>query len=255
MGQEEKIQHVSAATNKDQVAGDIIGATGVLGSERNRLYTFCIVLVIALFVVVMKLVAVSENNASNHKIAWVKMYANGTWDVELHDNFEPNQVLQRTVDSLLSNWVERRFSERPETVRNDFGYASLFLSPKKRAEFISDKQFNAPQVAAEIMKCRGCRTLEYKVGPIDHFDRGPAYYSDQASEVYRTNVFVDRVQKNAAGDFEDNDKRIVRIQWRLMEPKEIQDYSRKENGLEWLRNNPIGIEIVDYQELDDPSDN
>lgn len=253
MSSKEKIQHISAAASKDQVADEVIATTGILGSERNRLYTFCMVLLMALVIITFKLISVSENNANNHKVAWVKMYGNGTWDVELHDNLEPTQVLQRTVDSILAQWVERRFSEKPETIRNDFGYASLFLSPEKRTEFVSADQFNAPQVAAEIMKCRGCRTLDYKVGPIDHFDRGPAYYTDKASEIYRTNIFVDRIQKNAAGELEGVEKRIVRVQWRLMEPEEIQDYSRKEDGVEWLRNNPIGIEIVDYQELNDPS--
>lgn len=237
----------------DALQGDL-DRTGMLGSERNRLYTLCLLLLIGVIVLALKLVAVAESSASNHKVAWVKMYANGTWDVVLHDNQEPQQFMQHTVDSILSQWVNRRYSERPNTVRTDYGYASDFMSEKKKGEFVDSKAFNAPAKAAEILSCKTCDVVEYKVGPIDHFDVDVTTFSERQNEVYQTNVFADRILETSAGQQKDKDKRIVRIQWRLMEPSEIQQISRREGGLEWLRSNPIGLEIIDYQELNDPSD-
>ena len=80
---------------KSEAAEAELNRAGVLGSERNRLYSFCLILVIAVVVLALKLVSAAENSASNHKVAWVKMYANGTWDVVLHDNQEPQQFLQQ----------------------------------------------------------------------------------------------------------------------------------------------------------------
>lgn len=238
-----------------KVAENELSKTGILGSERNRLYSFCIILVIALSILTLKMVSMAERSASTHKVAWVKMYANGTWDVELHENMEPEQFLQQTVDSLLSSWVTRRFSERPETIRHDYGFASLFMSEKARGEFVDPKGFNAAAVAAGVRECKGCDYIDYEVGPIDHFDQDSTTFSGKVSHVYRSNIFVDKKIKSSTGALKKTDKRVVRVQWRLMTPEEVQNVSRKPGGIDWLRKNPIGLEIVDYEELNDPSDN
>lgn len=240
---------------KSKAAEEEIVRTGFLGSERNRLYSFCIILVIALSILTIKMVSMAESSANNYKVVWVKMYSNGTWDVELHENLEPEQFQERTVNSLLTNWVTRRFSERSETVRHDFGFASLFMSDKIRGEFLDVNGFNAAVKAAEVMACSTCDYVDYQVGPIDHFDKETTVFEGKTGHVYRTNIFVDRKVKGATGVLKTTDKRIVRVQWRLMEPEEVQNLSRKKGGLEWLRQNPIGLEIVDYEELNDPSDN
>jgi len=231
-----------------------IDKTGLLGSERNRLYSFCFVLLIAVLILAFQVVSMADNAANNHKVAWVKMYANGTWDVVLHENQGPQQFLQQTVDSLLSNWVKRRFSKIPETIRNDYGYATLLMSERKKGEFVDQEGFNAAQIAANVLACRGCDVMRYNVGPIDHFDIDEDLLSGVSSTVYRTNVFADKQVISASGQVKDSDKRIVRIQWRLMDAEEVQRMSRRDGGLEWLRQNPIGIEIVEYEELNDPSD-
>jgi hypothetical protein len=39
-----------------------------------------------------------------------------------------------------------------------------------------------------------------------------------------------------------------------MGKKEIEATVQRDGGVVWLRNNPIGVQILDYQLLDDPSE-
>jgi len=225
-----------------------------LSVDRTRWFLASVILLIALVFLMLAYVNLSNKQVNKHDVAWVKMYKNGLWDIEFHDSDKALEVLPATIDSLLIQWTERRYSEVKESIRFDYGYVNLFMSDELSADFVAMNGFNAPQKAVDVMECGNCVNIRYKVNIVDHFDSDAASFGDVEGGLYRSNVFVDR--KNAfESDIETTkDKRIVRIDWRLMSQDEIKNRSQKEGGMDWLHKNPIGMEILAYQEFDDESD-
>lgn len=224
----------------------------VIQADRSRWFLISVGLLVLLAALGFSYISLSKKLDNNYDVAWVKMYKNGTWDIEFHESNRALEVLPATVDSVLALWVQRRFSELPETVRFDYGYANQFLVKSLSDEFVSKEGYNAPQKAADIRACKGCPRVRYDVNIIDHFDSDKSDFGIDQGGIYRTNVFVTRVEESAPPV---KDKRIVRIDWRLMTQDEIKIKARQEGGKDWLRNNPIGLEILAYEEFDDKSDN
>lgn len=242
---------------RDVLRADDIVRSAIVTTDRNRwFFAFC-VMALLVVVLVFRLSSLSVDLATNYKVAWVKMYPDGTWDVDLTGTSDSMSYLEAQVDSVLSQWVHRRFSEKPETIRSDYGYANVFLSPRLKAHFTDAGGFNAAQRAADIRSNRGSGTVLYDVGAIDHFDRDVnAQFRGIEGIAYRTNVFFTRREYAASGaEQRKPDKGFVRIEWRLMTQEEIGRIVRQDGGIEWLRENPIGLEIISYEELDDNSDN
>ncbi len=238
-------------------AKDVI-RSAELAADRNRWFVVSLVLALVIVLLAIKLSSLSIDIATNYKVAWVKMNPSGTWKIELSETQGERAYLRATVDSILSNWVRRRFSEKPETIRSDYGYALTFMSERLKVDFTSESGFNAAQKAADIRSNRSAGAVLYNIGTIDHFDQdnNALFSGGIEATVYRTNIYVQRrellpsgVEKGAP------DKRFITIEWRLMSGREIGLIVKKEGGIEWLRENPIGIEIVSYQENEDFSDN
>ncbi len=228
-----------------------------LSADRNRWFVICLALVAVIIVLTFKLASMSTDIATNYKVAWVKMDPSGTWNIELSETQNERTYLAATVDAILAKWVKRRFSEQPETIRSDYGYILEFLSPRLKADFTSEGGFNAAQKAADIRGNRSHGAVVYEVGVIDHFDQdnNALFSGGIESVVYRTNIYVLRKEFLPTGAQRgEPDKRFITVEWRLMSGREIGLIVKKDGGIDWLRENPIGLEIVSYQENDDISD-
>jgi len=225
-----------------------------LSVDRTRWFLTSVVLMIALVMLMLAYINLSVRQENKHDVAWVKMYKDGMWDIEFHDSDKALEVLPATVDSLLVQWTERRFSEVKESIRSDYGYVNLFMTAELSDDFIAIDSFNAPQKAVDVMECSNCATVRYKVNIVDHFDSNVTLFGGVEGGLYRSNLFVEKSTFNGVVGSKSKDKRIVRIAWRLMNQDEIKNRTLADGGMDWLRKNPVGLEILAYEDLDDESD-
>jgi hypothetical protein len=233
---------------KIKPAPKLIRREAVLNVEKNRWFVIAIILSAVALMSAFSAYQANIRADQNIKVAWVKMYPSGTWDIEFHDEHRKPEFFQATIDYLISQWVERRYSQISHSIKNDYGYAYNFMSPKLRQEFIDPSQFNAPGKAAEIAGCSACNHIEFKVRTdIDHFDSDRTRFGQHEGVLYRSNVFVRRDTKNPDGNLVSTANMIVTLQWRIKSTAEIQADKKM------LKQNPIGLEIIDYDLLDDPS--
>ncbi len=223
-------------------------------TDRNWWFYFCCGLSVIVILLLMNNVSLRNELTYKYEVAYVKMYHNGSWDIEFNDSERGMERLPATVDSILSEWVERRFSKYKHSVEYDYGYANLLMSPSLSSEFTATEGFNAPQKAADIVACHTCPDLKYKAGTIDHFSSNPSKFGTEEGTLYQSQVFVEKfITSGNSMPINKNEieQRIVRVQWRLMSPREIKLRLNQAGGKEWLKDDPIGLEIIGYEELEE----
>jgi hypothetical protein len=216
----------------------------------DNIRSFVIILMLGTISLVAILFGWAQANRAdnNIKVAWVKMYPNGTWDVEFHDENRQAEFFQSTIDYILTQWVQRLYAKVPHSVQTDYGFVYLYLSPEERTRFLSPDGFNAPARAAGIAECTACQQTRIKVRNIDHYDSDRTMFGQNPGTLYRTNVFVQRETFNADGSATGKpEKLIVPLQWRIKSKQEVQA------DKEQLKQNPIGLEIISYDLLKDVS--
>jgi hypothetical protein len=215
----------------------------------GNIYSFYIIILLGLISLTSIIFAMQESKraADNIKVAWVKMYPNGTWDIEFYDEGRGPDFFQSTVDYILRLWVERRYSRLSRSVKEDFGYVNIFMSEKLKKAFVDPNGFHAVEKAAEIANCLGCEELKVKVRNIDHFDSDKTKFGQYAGTLYRSNIFANKIKISKDGIEGKSEKVIVPIQWRIKSKEEIQADKRI------LKQNPIGLEIMSYEILQDVS--
>jgi hypothetical protein len=217
----------------------------------GNIHSFYIIILMGLISLTSIIFAMQESKqaANNIKVAWVKMYPNGTWDVEFYDEGRGPDFFQSTVDYILRQWVERRYSRLSRSVKEDFGYVNIFMSEKLKNDFVDPNGFDAVEKAAEIANCSGCEELKLKVrnNGIDHFDSDKTTFGQYAGTLYRSNIFANKITVAKDGVEGKPEKVIVPIQWRIKSKEEIQ----ADKSI--LKQNPIGLEIMSYEILEDVS--
>ena len=219
----------------------------VLNVEKNKWFIMALCLAVIAIIAMAMAYSAAKRADSNIKIAWVKIYPSGSWDIEFHDETRSPQFFQTTIDYLLRQWVERRYSQIPHSIKTDYGFVYNFMSAKLKQEFIGSKQFNAPSKAAEAAACTACNHIEFNVRTIDHYDSDSTRFGSHEGTLYRSNVFVEKLTRSPDGMLIETRKMIVPIQWRIKSTEEIQADKKL------LEHNPIGLEIIDYDLLKDAS--
>lgn len=224
-----------------------------LSSDRNKWFLVTVVLSMALCFMLYQYIALSKRADIHREVLWVKLYPDGTYDMEEHDNLQSTEFLQSTVNSLLKRWVTARFSKNPQTVVADYTFANYFLSPTLTHEFVSVEGFHAAQQAATIEQCADCPVETYTVRMLDHYDQDTGKFANVEGTFYRTNLFTTATTTTVQGRVERERARIVRVQWRIMIPEEVHAIVNTRDGQRWLDHNPIGLEILNYSDMADPS--
>ncbi len=211
-----------------------------LSSFSNKLF---VIIVLALFVIIIQSCMINSANKraeTNTELMFVKMYPNGSWDVEYRKSGNEADFFPLTIDKLINDYVEARYSVIPGVMRRQYGFSSLFMSPQLRGEFLGsgEKDFNAP-VKAEFYDKAHIQE-DVKIRFVDHFDISSGSFVHGNSDVYRTNVFIERQSRNKEGMAQgDPVNEVVTLHWRIRSVKELQKFTRDE-----LRANPIGLEIL-----------
>ncbi len=79
----------------------------------NRMFIISILIVLVKFFAIYAQHAASVRADNTIKTTWVKMYSDGTWDVEFNDEKRQPDFFQATIGHILRNWsyVEDSFSK------------------------------------------------------------------------------------------------------------------------------------------------
>lgn len=219
----------------------------LLANDRNRWFYVSIGLLFLCVLLTFQVMKAHKRFAENVQVAWVKMYPNGTWDVDFYDESRGVDFFQTSIDNILDQWVERRYSKVRHSIESDYGFALQFMAPKLSRWFVDENQFNAAGVVAELTESAGKETV-IDVGPIDHFDSDITSFGKVEGTLYRTNVFVTEKEVNPDGSTSGEPrKKIVTLHWRIKSKGEIAANKKM------LRINPVGIEILKSEIFDDPS--
>lgn len=237
---------LSQADTKDLKSLKPVNVDAQIVVDRNRWFLITVILGVIALVAMMHAISSSKRAADNFQLAYVKMHPNGMWDVEFFDETRGVEFFPTTIDYLLRLWIQRRYSEISHSIQADYGYVKLFMSPALQGEFVNE--LNAPKKAAEIMSCMGCPQRQADVRNIDHYDSDKTTFGREEGTLYRTNVFVKLKTYNDDGAVLNVSRKIVSLHWRLKSKDEIE---ANRNILEY---NPVGLEIMKYYMLDDPSD-
>jgi hypothetical protein len=222
----------------------------LLAADRNRWFYVCLGLVFLCFLLGLQAMKANQRFANNVQVAWVKMYPNGTWDIDFYDEERGPQFFQSTVDYMLKEWVQRRYSKMRVSIESDYGFALQFMAPKLARSFLDEEQYNAAAVVANFLEKVEQPELEIKVDAVDHYDSDITRFGRADGTLYRTNVFVTEKQKGSDGALlGDPVSRIVSLQWRIKSVEEISADKKL------LKINPIGLEIINSGIVDDQGHN
>ena len=224
--------------------------------ERNRMFVgMVIALAIALFSIWLAIIAF--NRPTELQVVHAKMYRDGNWDIEVYDPKKPVEYFESTINNNISEFVKRRFQEIPYSISADYGYVLEIMAPPLKQEFTAENGFNAADRAARIKGCTGCGTKDVKIRNIAHFESDRTQFGSTSGTLYKTNVFVEIIEKDYQGNVTGKPQRmIVPLEWRLKTKAEIiEDLKRKSNGddLANFYHNPIGFEVLRYDIMSDGS--
>lgn len=230
----------------------------VVAVDRNRWFVVCLVMlliIVSLFIYIIG----QKDNAINKDIVWVRIFPNATWDVTFDDVPNQPEFFESTIESVLGKWVESRYKINPFTITEDYGYAGALMSNSLVQEFVDTAEnggIGALDIISEAVKCANdCLIHNVEIRDIQHYDR---ISSQVVNAVYRSNVFITESNKESnQPNHKKQDVRnsIVDIEWRFLEKEEIiakyPSKSANKEMLEYLRLNPVAIEILSYTKYKD----
>jgi hypothetical protein len=187
--------------------------------------------------------------ANNVRVAWVKLDPSGAYTVEFADQVRPAEFFQATLESKLSEFVQKRYRKSAATISNDYMFVGYFLSPQLAAQFLGKEDYNAARVAAELIECkRRCLEREVKVRVVQHRTRTPLRIPERSDSVlYDSMVFTTFTERKPDGSIADRRNAIVQISWRIKGKDEIAANKAA------LVANPLGLEILSLDLKEDPT--
>lgn len=222
-----------------------------LVSINTKLYVVLVLSIVFNLIQGFWINAANTRAENNTELLFVKMYPNGTWDVEYRKSGNEADFFPITIDKLIQDYVEARYGVTPGFMRREYGFSALFMSDQLKGWFVGngENQFNAPKKAQEFDKTD--ITEEIKIRFVDHFDVANGVFVHGNSDMYRTNVFIERTLKNRYGQQQGEPiQEVVNLHWRIKSVKELKGLSRDD-----LRANPIGLEIIKDKKVLDISTN
>ncbi len=214
--------------------------------DRNRWSLATIVLALITLISVIGWFIADDRFANHVKVAFVKLSPSGSFDVSYYDENSKPTYFINTINSLLSNYVERRFSKESYSISSDYGYALNFMSPELKNSFIND--YKAAQIAAEFSSCRNCQQIQVRVRTTPQNEESDSAIIDgKPGTVYHTTVFARATELNPDGTTLSKINEIISLTWT------IQDISTLPDNLDAIEANPIGIVILAESVKVDPT--
>lgn len=225
--------------NEDKSLGTLATAPRMVAMN-SKMFVIVLLLLIAILAQGWWINSANERAEMNTELMYVKLYPNGSWDIEYRNSGEEMDFFPLTVDKLISDYVIARFGVDPHNIRRDYGFSLVFMAQPLAADFVGHgkNQFNAAKAAEEAIKKGDIEEVSIRF--VDHFDVSKGTFVQGDSNIYRTNVFIERIKKNSAGQVQgDPIKEVVNLHWRIRSVKELKKFTRDQ-----LRANPIGLEIL-----------
>ncbi|MDC0948143.1 hypothetical protein OAS86_02205 [Gammaproteobacteria bacterium] len=224
----------------------------VIAVDRNRWFLICIVLSFILAFVIVDNIRLRKDR-SDVDVAWVKVFPNGTWDIDIDQSQNKPEFFRSTVNKLLTDFVKNRYQVHAETIATDYGGVLPFLSAHLKREFLNADQ--AANFAADASSCKAdCERIDVTIKNIEHYEIIPN--SIDNSKVYRTNIFIEQI-----GNLVDAPTRvasyIIFVEWRILTKQamlnKFPDIKTDSEQQAYLRVNPIGLEVINYEKQIDPT--
>ena len=189
-----------------------------------------------------------ESSKNSHEVVWVKMWADGSTTVQPFNPEDEQPIYIRAINAGLNAFITSRFQVHPETVKQDYAEAGVFMGDALFTEFTDQNAFNAAQKASDIA---GNPDKQDRVDisniKLDHYDQISGDFSGEKKPIIRTTITWDETKYRPGGQLSKNDTttRMMRITWTVMDRKAI-----SEKSTSWLNINPLGLVILSKQELD-----
>lgn len=188
--------------------------------------------------------AADKRFAENVRVEWVKLSPNGTYVVEYSKREKPIEYFDRTVESKLSEFTEKRYSKRKDTITTDYGFASLMMSPELRTDFMEN--YNAPKIAADLIECKECGQVENIIRDVQLIDKD-LVPGTKDKEQYNTLIFSTLKTREKGGRVTGCANKIITLIWTFRPKEDI--LNRRDD----LRYNPLGMEVIRSTIRDDPT--
>ena len=187
--------------------------------------------------------------ASNVRVAWVKLDPSGAYTVQFADETRPVEFFQTTLESKISEFVEKRYRKNAATISADYRFVGFFLSPKLAGQFLGAEDYNAARVAAELTQCKGrCLERDVRVRVVQHRTDTPLHMPEhRTSTMYETLVFTTFTERKPDGSVADRRNAIVQMAWRIKGKDEVTANKAA------LIANPLGLEILSLDLKEDPT--
>lgn len=226
---------------------DVLAATT---ADRARWFAAFLVLGGITFFSAFGWYVANQRFADNVRVAWVKLDPSGAYTVNFADEERPVEFFQATIESKMTEFVEKRYRRSMATILADYRYTGYFLSPSLTTQFLSAQDYNAPKVAAELIACKGgnCLERDVKVRVVQHRTSISAHIPEQREvKMYETQVFLTFTDRKLIGTVVERRNAIVQIGWRIRTKGEI---VANKGALPF---NPLGIEILSLELKEDPT--
>lgn len=217
--------------------------------DRARWFVAFLVLAVITLLAAIGWWTADQRFANNVRVAWVKLDPSGAYTVEFADRVRPVEFFQSTLESKLTELVEKRYRRIVGTITHDYRFVGFFLSPAMAAQFIGKEDYDAVRVAAELASCKGnCLEREVRVRVVQHRSQIPLQLPDRpTSTLYQTLVFLTFSDRKLDGSVVARRNAIVQIDWRLKAKSEVVENKAG------LVVNPLGIEVMAMELKEDPT--
>ena len=210
--------------------------------DRNRWFVVTLALVLVIVVLGFYMTVLSKQAANNLQVVYVKLQADGTWDVDYYDEGREVEFFKKTVDHLLQHYVSLRYREMPLSVQADWGEIQFFMGQQLFNTFVDKNGFDAAAKAVAIEACVDCQPKDTHVRDVVHIDFDEVAIDGIESKIYRTNIYFTEQQLSKEGMVLGSEDLIAALHWRVMSRREIEALARKDPKV--LKVNPIGIQII-----------
>lgn len=235
MFSKDEVNKVNKKTFKDRV--------GEIKKDRNVFFVVALILVGVVIYQSLSVSSLVEQTKKTREVIFIKVQPNGTYSVKDFLPEDEQVISTALVNSLLDRYTKSRFGQHKETIEQDYGEASVFMSQSLAGSFIDEKGFNARKKIKDVLSNPDSQIIDIEVIDFDHYDVIDGVFDSQRKPVIRSTLVFNRIIKDKNGVFIKKEPVRLKIQWSLL-PKEILG----QQNLAWLNINPVGIVIIDQQE-------
>lgn len=225
---------------------------GALVATNNKLIACNLFMGVIVLVAIMFAWNRDKKIDDSKEVLYIQMFADGTSKLLRTLPNDDLIITKAQVDHDFDLYMNHRYGQHKPTIRQDYSEASVFLDDELYKRFIGNNEsagdFNAAQKAATVIATKNPEVIDIEWKFSDHYDAVEGTFNKQRQTVMRSNIYFDRITRDANLKETKREHLINRLQWRLMSRDEL-----KKESEDWLRANPRGIQIVTEDVIIDPS--